>query len=204
MNTTIKKSNIHKDIQGTFHSMLASCVKVKSKWDKETTSFSGIHHRQNNPIVESTDGRRALKVQSDKLWNPNFAGSVVDPKTFTVIDTTFPSVDQVIPDKADYTKIDFSIPSWIGKLAKQDLFSLGVIIQKNHLNKAVVNLELLHPEDDYICILKPEYLSLFAGFTVELWYANVNGRNKPIIIEVPELLQYVDELVYVVMPVYKK
>lgn len=203
MNTTLKKS-IYKDIQGTFYTMLSSCVKVKSKWDKEITSFSGIRHRQNNPIVESTDGRRALKIKSDKLWNPNFAGNVVDPKTFTVIESTFPSVDEVIPNRDNYIKIEFSIPSWIGKLAKQDLFSLGVIIQKNHVNKAVVNLELLHPEDEYICILKPEYLSLFAGFTVELWYANTNSKSKPLIIEVPELLQYVDELVYVVMPVYSR
>ena len=188
-----------KDSKDIFNKMLLACISVKGKHES-FTSFDGIHYAESQPVIEATNGKRALKITSNALWKKEFAGKIIDPKTQSPIEGNFPDINDVIPSLDNYVKIRLSIHSWIGKLINQDLIDLGLIIQKHFNGDAVINLRLLDDNQDYLFVLPPEHLSVFAGYTVDLYYNPSNSKNSPIVIKVPELLNYVEDMIYVCMP----
>lgn len=196
-----KKSMLEKDYVNFFRNLPAQCI---SK-DGQKFVFNGVYYNPNG-YVEATDGRCAIQIKSDFVYNKLFTDKIVAPISNEIIDGNYPDISQVYDSnyKTSYKKYDFNIPEYIGKL-KWDILPHGSIIvspRANNFNEVICNIEFSDshiPNNDYLFAIKPEYLYLFAGYKMELYYI---GKKKPIIIKNSQWEEkYYDiEFTYIVMP----
>lgn len=197
----IKKTKLEKDFEGFFKSLPIECVSQGN--DKFV--FNGIYYKDDGITVEATDGKRAIQIKSKFVYNKLFQGKIVKPLSNEIIDGNYPDIEQIIPAdyKTSYKKYDFNIPEYVTKL-KSDILPHGSIIvspRANDFNQVICNIEFSDshiPNNDYLFAIKPEYLSLFAGYKMELYYI---GKKKPIIIKNSQWEEKYDiEFTYIVMP----
>jgi DNA polymerase III sliding clamp (beta) subunit (PCNA family) len=194
-----KKTLLEKDFISFFRDLPLKCIAS----DDNRFVFNGVHYRDDGITMEGSDGRCAIVIKTDnkQIYNQLFKDKIV-ARDNTIIEGNYPDVDNVIPniDDPKYSKLNFKIDSFVKKLDYSTLPNQSILIQKFNEN-AVINLSHTDNDSDYLFAIRPEYISLFADYTMELYY-NTESKNSPILIKNTVWDEkYNLKMIYVAMPI---
>ena len=185
---TIAKSNKPKTLTKknylSFVGKLTSKVipKVTSTYAKFNKLPLGELHKSSDKTVQATDGRQAIVISG--IYREDLADEIVNVKTkYPIItDLKFPNVEAVIPDVENYNKVTITFP----KLKSTGSWRTYFFINKETGTYYTVESPKENEDisNDYSFIITSKFLSVFAGYTLDLYFSN--NRRSPIVVKSPK------------------